>query len=858
MTTTNEYQLSTKIKPTNYNLSLTPDFNSMTFSGKVIIELSMFEPTNQITMNAIELDLINSSITTDSGILPSNNFKYNEEKEQVTINFDKTINESSVVLSIEFTGILNDRLHGFYRSSYEDENGNQKIMACTQFEPTDARRAFPCWDEPEIKSTFEIVLNVPQEMEAISNMPMTKEEVSENNYKKVFFDKTPIMSTYLLAFIIGDLDKCTTIAENNVEINVWATKHNVIHGEFALQVAKDLLKYYNDYFQIDYPLPKLDHLAIPDFAAGAMENWGAITYREVALLFDEKNSAPATKQRIAEIVAHEMAHMWFGDLVTMKWWNDLWLNESFASWMATKAIDNLFPEWNMWTQFIYTDYNSGLSLDGLENSHPIVQAVNNPSEINQLFDAISYSKGASIIRMLETYVGEDKFRNGLRKYMQLYKYSNAEGNNLWECVQEASGMEIIPMMESWTKQTGYPVVNVTWETNSKLNLTQERFLYSNKTNLNDTWLVPISIVSGKSMDKVDSFILNTESTTIDTPTDANNGFMKVNYDTAGFYRVNYPKEHWKNLSELINKQLLKPTDRLSVQSDAYALAKARKISATVFLELIKSYNNEKDFGVWSDLTTNMRSIDLLLRKTQLGKIYRNMCVETLKPIGEKLGWEVSPNEGHLESLLRTTILSSLGSFGDKDTINKSIELLEQFFSEKISLAPELRSIVYNLSAQTGDKKIYNLILDRARKEQLQEEKLRLYASLCRVENDELFNQTLKLSISDEIRTQDTVSLLSLMSINRNNGAETTWDFIQSNWNLLNERYGSGGFAMMRLVGITGNLLTQSDYNNVEEFFNQHPIESAYRTLQQSLERIDANIAWLEHHIDEIESLLQSR
>ena len=239
------------------------------------------------------------------------------------------------------------------------------------------------------------------------------------------------------------------------------------------------------------------------------------------------------------------------------------------------------------------------------------------------------------------------------------------------------------------------MINITWESDSRLSLNQERFLYSNKTNLPDTWLVPISIVSGKNMDKVDSFILDSNSTTIDAAADTNNGFMKVNYDTAGFYRVNYPKEHWKNLSELINKQLLKPTDRLSIQSDAYALAKARKISATVFLELIKSYNNEKDFGVWSDLTNNMRSIDLLLRKTELGKIYKNMCVETLKPIGEKLGWEVSPNEGHLESLLRTTILSSLGSFGDGDTINKSLELLEQFFSGKISLAPELRSICAN-------------------------------------------------------------------------------------------------------------------------------------------------------------------
>ena len=841
-----------------YNIIINTVKNDEQYTASVEMIFNIDNQIKVIELDSKELKIIKCDFYSE---LYENqlNLNFKSKNNKLIINSSsKFEKENNVRIKIDFEGKITDDLKGIYASKYLSDSGEEEKLISTQFEATDARKAFPCIDEPNYKAKFNLTLIIHSNLTAISNMPIEATKNLNKKETKIKFQETPIMSTYLLFFAIGKI-KCKQIkTRNNILIRVWATNEQEKFSDFALETSEKLLGYFESYFGTKYPLPKLDHIAIPDFAAGAMENWGCISYRETALLVDPEKSSIQTKQLVAAIIAHEMAHMWFGDLVTMKWWNDLWLNESFASWMATKAIDNLFPEWNMWTQFIYTDYNSGLSLDGLENSHPIVQAVNNPSEINQLFDAISYSKGASIIRMLETYVGEDKFRNGLRKYMQLYKYSNAEGNDLWECVQEASGMEIIPMMESWTKQTGYPVVNVTWETNSKLNLTQERFLYSNKTNLNDTWLVPISIVSGKSMDKVDSFILNTESTTIDTPTDANNGFMKVNYDTAGFYRVNYPKEHWKNLSELINKQLLKPTDRLSVQSDAYALAKARKISATVFLELIKSYNNEKDFGVWSDLTTNMRSIDLLLRKTQLGKIYRNMCVETLKPIGEKLGWEVSPNEGHLESLLRTTILSSLGSFGDKDTINKSIELLEQFFSEKISLAPELRSIVYNLSAQTGDKKIYNLILDRARKEQLQEEKLRLYASLCRVENDELFNQTLKLSISDEIRTQDTVSLLSLMSINRNNGAETTWDFIQSNWNLLNERYGSGGFAMMRLVGITGNLLTQSDYNNVEEFFNQHPIESAYRTLQQSLERIDANIAWLEHHIDEIESLLQSR
>ena len=456
-------KLPTGVLPTAYELKITPDLANFTFGGEVDIAIEVLSPTSSITLNAIELDISEARIGPKAGPAQNGEVTYDVPAETATIAFPSEIEPGPATLSLTFTGTLNDRLRGFYRSRYLDKGGNERYLASTQFEPTDARRALPCWDEPSLKATFAVTLVVPSALAAISNMPEespVRSEGEDNGTKTVRFATTPPMSTYLLAFAVGDMKCVQERSKSGTLMRIWATSGNEDRGRYALDVSLRLLDYFNDYFGIPYPLPKLDHLAIPDFAAGAMENWGCITYREPTLLVDENSSSAGTRQLVAEIVSHEMAHMWFGDLVTMAWWNDLWLNESFASWMGDKAVDALYPEWDKWNQFLVDDTGRALRLDGLKNSHPIEQAVDDPAEIGQLFDAISYSKGASVIRMLEAYIGEDSFRAGINSYLQKHSHGNATTSDLWSSLGEASGQPVGEIMDSWTKQTGYPFVEI--------------------------------------------------------------------------------------------------------------------------------------------------------------------------------------------------------------------------------------------------------------------------------------------------------------------------------------------------------------------------------------------------------------
>ena len=493
--------LPKNIKPLHYQIELKPDIENFTFAGNETIDVSISESSSNITLNSLDIDIQSASITVGGFVLKTETITYNKESETCTLAFVQEIPIGNGEIHIAFSGILNDKLRGFYRSQYIDPEGNTQYLATTQFEATDARQAFPCWDEPECKATFSVTLVVPSELVALANTPEIENTELPNGLKSVQFAKTPIMSTYLLAFVVGDLTHIEKEAASGTIVGVWTTRGKQDQGRFALDTSVKLLSFFNDYFGIPYPLEKLDHIAIPDFAAGAMENWGAVTYRETALLVDPLNSSAGTRQRVAEVVAHEMAHMWFGDLVTMKWWDDLWLNESFASWMGTKAVDWLFPEWEMWTQFVNMDTNRALSLDGLKNSHPIEQEVENPAEVSQLFDAISYSKGASVIRMLEQFLSPEVFRQGLHKYLSANKYQNAQTVDLWDALEEVSRQPVTEIMNTWTSQMGYPVVSVTSETSNKgltLKLSQERFVYDNilseETATKMQWQVPVRVL----------------------------------------------------------------------------------------------------------------------------------------------------------------------------------------------------------------------------------------------------------------------------------------------------------------------------------------------------------------------------
>jgi len=851
------FRLPADVRPVRHDLSLTPDLETFTFRGEEDIELLVVNPTTKLVLNAAELQVLSAVLLMGDGrSLVPDDIELDADAETVTFLFNREIQAGSATLRINFQGILNDQLRGFYRSQYQDLHGQTKFMATTQFEATDARRAFPCWDEPNIKASYRVTLVVPSNLTAISNMPVESEIDLRDGVKAVSFIESPRMSSYLLAFIVGDLASVEKTAANGTLVRVWATRGRESQGEHALDNAVRLLSYFNDYFGIPYPLPKLDHIAIPDFAAGAMENWGAITYRETALLYDPNNSAANTRQRILEVVSHEMAHMWFGDLVTMEWWNDLWLNESFASWMGDKAVDHLYPEWHMWTQFVSQDTNAGLSLDGLRNSHPIEADVQDPAEIRELFDAISYSKGGATLRMLEEFLGEETFRAGLQSYIARHQYGNAETKDLWAALEEASGLPVTKVMDTWVKQTGYPLLHVDLnreDVEVKVRIVQRRFLYDHllgeEPDDPTLWQVPVSLMTRSDGSKKSSLIGEREGAMAVT-TGSPGDWIKINPGQTGFYRVNYSQTDWESLRAAVSSLELPTTDRLGLQNDAYALTRAGFIDATSFVLLAKEYRNEIDASVWGDLSANLRGLEMLIVGQPYLSSLHSFGRELFSQIVGKVGWDARPGEGHLDSLLRAIVLGQMGNYEDPETLREARARFDRYLDDPSAVHPDLRGVVFGLTAQRGGRDVYDSFWDLEKQADLHEEKIRLLGALTRFQDQALLRETLERSLSGEVRNQDTPLIVVSTAGNRY-GRDIAWQFLTDNWKEFDRRYGQGGFAIMRLVSIAGSFTTLERAEEVEEFFQVNPAPSAQRTVQQALERIRLNAKWLELNRDKL-------
>ena len=841
-------------RPNKYRITLQPDLNNFTFKGEQSLDLQVLQPTSTIVLNAIDLEISSARLHANGTTLSSRSITLDEKSQTATLDFGDTVQPGEGRLEMSFTGVLNDKLLGFYRSEYTSQDGETRYLATTQFEPTDARRAFPCWDEPAKKATFEVTLVFSDEFQAVSNTPVVEEAIPGPGLKSVKFAETPIMSTYLLAFIVGNLVSVEQQAESGTKVGVWTTPGKENQASFALDTSVKLLGYFNQYFGIPYPLAKLDHIAIPDFAAGAMENWGAVTYRETALLVDPDNSSAGTRQRVAEVIAHEMAHMWFGDLVTMEWWDDLWLNESFASWMGNKAVDWLFPEWEMWTQFVNMDTNRALSLDGLKNSHPIEQEVKNPDEVSQLFDAISYSKGASVIRMLENFLGEETFRKGLNRYLSGHMYANARTQDLWWALETESGQPVTSIMDSWVKQMGYPVLQVESDRSggqTSLAVTQERFVYDRLLGGNEpdteVWQVPLSASQGGQESAVT--VMEGRQAQIDVPGNGD-GWIKVNPDQTGFFRVNYSADDWQRLVPAIKSLELSATDRLGIQNDAYALSRAGLLPVTQFLSLAQAYENEDDASVWSDLASNLRDIEQLVANDPVHPAYQKFARDIFGPAARKIGWEPKSGEGHLDALLRSTVLSQAGSYHDSDMVEQAVDQFQRYLNDRETLTPDLRGVVFALAAQAGDKDTYDQIWELEGETNLAEEKIRLLMALSRFQQPDLLTAALEDSLSSKVRSQDTISVVTAVAANPK-GRDLAWDFVKSQWAEFDRRYGGGGFGLMRLVSICSHFNSQEKADEVDSFFAEHPAPAAERTIRQAMERVRLNIKWLEQNRQEL-------
>ena len=859
MTTADAIVLPVNVRPSRYKLWLQPNFTEFSFAGEETIEVEVMEPTYQIQLNSVEIDIQSATLSRGGSSHPASEIILDTKRETATLSFTEAIPAGTASLNLVFSGELNDKLRGFYLSQHAGQDGETRYLAATQFEATDARRAFPCWDEPAHKARFQVTLVVPEDLVALSNTPVAEEKPAGSGLRSVRFAESPVMSTYLLAFIVGDLTHIEQEAVNNTKVSVWTTAGKEEQGRFALETSAKLLSFFNEYFGIPYPLEKLDHIAIPDFAAGAMENWGCITYRETALLVDPDNSSAGTRQRVAEVVAHEMAHMWFGDLVTMQWWDDLWLNESFASWMGTKAVDWAFPEWRMWTQFVNMDTNRALSLDGLKNSHPIEQEVKDPAEVSQLFDAISYSKGASVIRMLEQFLSPETFREGLRQYISANKYQNARTADLWAALENASQQPVTSIMGTWTGQMGYPVLQVDTQSGSggrELVLSQERFLYdrSSEEAPEDTvWQIPVGLAQGGASQTISpgiSMVMSERQSRIPlaaTGTDSSaDQWFKVNPLQTGFFRVNYSPEDWERLLPVISSLELPATDRLGLQNDAYALSRAGILPVSQFLTVAAVYQNEDDASVWSDLASNLRDVENLIANESYHQAYRSLARELFRPAAARIGWDPRPGEGHLDALLRSTVLSQAGNYGDTEVLEEARGRFSRYLQDPASLHPDLRGLVYSLAAQTGERDTYDQLWELAKNTELQEEHIRLLLSLARFSSADLLQETLARSLTDDVRSQDTITLVSAVAGNIQ-GRELAWSFVKDRWEEFDRRYGSGGFGLMRLVSICGAFVDAGKLADVESFFQEHPVPAAERTIRQSLERIRLNIGWLERN-----------
>ncbi|MBI5139735.1 M1 family metallopeptidase [Candidatus Nomurabacteria bacterium] len=821
-------RLSRNIVPISYDIKLHPDLENFTFSGMETISLSILKETNFITLHSKEIEITTAEILIKKEKVFAK-ISYDEKRETASFLFPQKIQKGECKITIVFKGILNDKMRGFYRSRYAIK-GKVYHMATTQFEATDARRAFPCFDEPAKKAIFHVSLVIPKGKTAISNtLPVSVEE-HEVGYEVVKFSPTPEMSTYLLAFIIGDFEYLESKTKRGVKVRVYTTPGKKHQANFALLCAVKSLDFYEKYFDIKYPLPVLDMIAIPDFSSGAMENWGAITYRESALLVDENNSSLNNKQWVALVIAHELAHQWFGNLVTMEWWTHLWLNEGFASYIEYLAVDKLFPEWDIWTQFSTADLGVALRLDALLNTHPIEIPVHHPSEIGEIFDEVSYSKGASIIRMLASYLGEKDFRDGLRYYLKKHSYKNTETIHLWQAFSKISKKPVARMMHNWTSKPGYPVVKAEIK-NNKLFWSQERFFSSpiskHKAKDKTKWEIPITFKN-----------------------------KKVNFGETGFFRTAYSKDMLEKLKIGVEKKLLSARDRLGIVRDLFALSEAGIVPTTDALEFLSNFKNEDNYTVWVEIASGLARIEQILAKTSMKTSFDTFAIKLFSPLVHKLGWEKRKDEAHADALLRPLAIARAGRAGDKKIIIKARNLFKAM-QNGAQVNPDIRGAVYSIVATVGGMKEFKTLIEMYKRETLHEEKNRIGSALGDFQNLKLLKLACIFAMSKNVRIQDTVSVLSSVATNPL-GRDIWWSFVSKNWKTFVSRYGEGGLTLARAIKAISSSAEEKHFKSFRKFFKTNDAPGAKRAVEQVLERLEGNILWLKRDYKNLENFFKNR
>src|SRR5437762_10032099 len=779
-------KLPKQVVPTEYSIRIIPDIEKLTFTGSETVKLNVHARVRELVLNALELEITGASV--DDKKLHQSAVKIDKSNELLTLTLPSELATGDHTLTLSFSGKINQQGQGLFYMRYQEQGTDAKKIALgTQFEATDARRFFPCWDEPSFRARFQLTAVVPQNWLAVSNMPIESEtkidnpEIIGTGGKEVRFATTPSMVSYLNVFVAGELDLIETTAAST-PVRVIATKEKAEWGRYALESTSQILEYYNDYFGVRYPLPKLDQIAIPGGFGGAMENWGGITYYESALLFDPKKSSASTRQRIYEVVAHETAHQWFGDLVTMAWWDNLWLNEGFASWMGSKCTAHFNPDWEVWlARNIQRDpaRRTGIAKevamegDARSTTHAIQQPVANESDANSAFDDITYRKGQSFLRMLESFLSEDVFRDGVRRYIAAHKYSNSTTADLWNALSEASGKPVSEIAAAWTEQPGFPVVAMK-RAGEKASLSQERFTINFPNAPALEWKIPLTyFVVGEN--KIESRLMTGKIDNLPSvPTDR---VIKLNASGAGNYRVQYHDSSWKALLGALAKLNLE--DRVNLLSESWALVQANRADVSLYLELIGKLPHGHELAERDQIVNAFDYINRLLIGDPGRKKFQAYARSILRPTFDELGWEPKKNESPRDSLLRASLIVALGDLNDQEVIDGCKQRFEKFVADPASLAPDLRASIFLVVGQNADDPTWNKLHELGLKTTSIEEKQNYFDALAAARDPKLAGKALQISLTDELPTSR--ALHNVGKVARYSGhPDLAWEFAKAN------------------------------------------------------------------------------
>lgn len=882
------------VLPEHYKLEiishLGAEENSFIFDGKVWITVTCFNPTQNITLHSKNLNIKKESIvlkeTSNSKSIKISKIEFQKENDFLILVLDTNLTvNSKYEIFISFVGKLDDGLAGFYRSSYYDKKENQKKwMGVTQFEAISARLAFPCFDEPAMKATFDISIGRKEGYTSISNMPLLNTEPlkEKDGWYWDHFDTSVPMSTYLVAFVVSEFDykKGVSVEHNNVTFRIWARKDALDQVDFAAEAGPKCLEFYEKFFDIEYPLPKQDMIAIPDFSAGAMENWGLITYRETYLLYDPNVSSKTSQNSVASVIAHELAHQWFGNLVTMNWWTDLWLNEGFATYMASVAVDALFPQWNSLEEEDSVNMLNVFSFDSLRTSHPVSVPIGNPKEIDEIFDTISYKKGSSLIRMMTLFLGEDILRKGVSNYLKKHKFGNAEQDDLWLALtDEAHKQKSLPknltvkvIMDTWTLQTGYPLITVTRNYEKKsAEITQNRHLkdiMNTKDQLNSCWWVPLtySTESRPRFNKTvpDDWLACPKHDHVIEKIANDDEWVIFNNKMSGIYKVNYDQKNWELIITFLQGPDFRkiPTlNRVQIISDAADLAYIGTIKYDIFFNVLKYLSQETEYMPWKAAIDKIDVINQQLKTSAMYGQFKEYMKRLLTPMYEKVeGFEVQDDPDKLDSIkLQALIVNRACAFEVSKCVTRAKELFNQMkLKQEDTISKDLRGVIYCTSLKHGSESEWEFLWYKYQNSNVATEKSSILNNLGCTQQLWLLSRYLDWSLNDTtIRRQDSSSVFN--TVTRNDvGYFIAKTFFYTNIDKIYKYLLSNGKTLTRyLTALSYQITNVKDQQEFEKFLedNNKIFSEVKQGVHQSLETVKINAQWYHTHAHEIEDIL---